>query len=279
MTGASRQPGCGEGGFGTLPLVFMVLVAMMLTLGSLVLVNQSGQYAVLRKTQQDYLRQAAEAVKRFYQENRAQMDGAAAPGYTPVALLSGAGVQTRWNLQAAMSLRQSALSGAIQYRDIYLWIPRRNPDPTVLDAASDTFTPGTGVLWAKVSGIGIEKDAYQDAQTRLQMLAQALEKMFRAKLASDPLHDVSLNYFQAIGCSSHAAGEIPCTNNAYAAAASLGLGPTAGVGDDLVTDPWGGAVLASNTLDANQGSAPYSMALRVVTPWGSAITVDAVEPL
>lgn len=275
----ARVPDHAQSGFAAL-LMVSILATLFLSLYSvLTLAAKRGQQETQAQQRLTYLRQAAAALRDYYARNTAAMDGSSLPQMTPEQMLQGAGVQARWGLRLAYSSKQNALGGAIQYRDLYLWIPARNPDPTTLDAGANQFNPGPGVQWAKVNGLEIQQAVYNQAENTLTRLAQNLERMFRARIEADPLHDVAVNYWQAKGCSSSAGGEIPCTNNSYVPAKDLGLAQVIGADAGMMTDPWGGNVLVSNTLDANQLKPPYSLALRIVTPWGSNIDMTAVEPL
>ena len=266
-------------GFGLLLAVFALVLMSAMFIGGIGVLIQLPHAAALERQKTAYLGDVAGALSRLYTEHLDRIDAATEAPWSGTDMLGMAGIGPRWNLQIAVSSRQIDPSG-VGYRNLYLWLPTAQPDPVTFDAAADRFVAPADTLWRKVDGREIEQTAMRMAARRLTRVADQLSAMFAAKRALDPAQDNAINHFQAAPCTSSVPGQgLPCTNGQYVALAALGATSAAGIAATDLTDPWGGQIVASNTLDADVTEPPYSLVLRATTPWGGSVTYRVSEPI
>jgi hypothetical protein len=145
---------------------------------------------------------------------------------------------------------------------------------------ADSFPVQSGPPTLLVDGRALERAALMRARRQLQTLAARLEIWFQARVADDPLHRLDRNHFRPhdAGCLA-LPGELPCLAE-YAAADSQAFWRSAlAIGPEALRSPWGDCcpVEVSNGQDASQ-EPPYSMVLRIRTPWGQLLQAQAVQP-
>lgn len=131
-----------------------------------------------------------------------------------------------------------------------------------------------------VDGHALERLAVERARRQLRQLAARLETWFAARIASDPLHRADSNHFRPAdpGCFA-AAGELPCVADYVDVAQLERLATTLALTPAELLSPWGSCcpLEASNGADAS-AFAPYTLALRVRTPWDLMLVAQAVQP-
>jgi hypothetical protein len=214
----------------------------------------------------------------WYRGHLAEIDG---PGWTrpdPTEALQDLGFTAPIKVGLSAPQREGNVSGRI----LLAW----SSDPQELaresfDIANGALrTPAGATRMVRIDGRTVERAALRQAQQQLQGLAGALETWFRARVADDPLHRMDRNYFRPLDPGCHVEpDELPCLPD-YARADQLSFWHAALdlASADLQT-PWGASypIEVSNGADAS-ASPPYSLALRVRTPWGGLIEARAVEP-
>lgn len=261
------------------------LVASAIMLAAAAALFAAGELALLARSQrageaaarEAYLDRAARAVEEWYSRNAASIDASPALPVAEDEIAAAAGVQPRWGLRAAASVR--LVEGAAVYRRIVLWLPAVSPDPSLWDAATGSFSPGPGVRWRIVDGRPVQARAIGATLEAMRRLAARLEQRFHAKAAADGDAAAGVNYFRPKnGCGAAGPDEIPCID-AYADAAAVDWGKLLGIDPASLRTAWGGPLLVSNLEDSSAAAPPYSMAIAADTPWGARLKVTAVQPL
>jgi len=130
-----------------------------------------------------------------------------------------------------------------------------------------------------VDGSALERAALVQARRQLRELATRLEVWFRARIALDPLHRRDRNYYRPADPACLALpGELPCLPD-YTDISTLAFLPVAlGLDAASLHTPWGPCcpIEASNGVDASVDP-PYSLALRIRTPWNTLLQARAVQ--
>jgi hypothetical protein len=137
-----------------------------------------------------------------------------------------------------------------------------------------------GILQARVDGWTLERAALAQARRQLQGLAARLEIWFQARVADDPLHRLDRNHFRPRDPACLALdGELPCLPDYTPVERHAAWRSALAIGAEELRSPWGDCcpVEASTGADASQ-QAPFSVALRIRTPWGQLLQAQAVEP-
>lgn len=246
-------------GLVLLPLLAAVLAVVLLLLAGWTRAAAGRAEERQQGRRAQLLAQAEALLSDWYQVHLAELDspGGVPPDPAPVlAALPGAGT-LRVNLGPLESV--SGTPG----RRLALW------DGTAPSAAARV-----------VDGHRLEQAALGVAREHLQRLAGVLEQWSRARLLADPLHRADRSLFRPQDPDCLAGlDELPCLPE-YAPLAGLPF-----VARQLALDaaalrtPWGSCcpVEASNGADAS-AAPPFTLALRIRTPWNLALTAFAVQP-
>ena len=271
----TKRVEAGERGFVLLAAVLAVAFIAGAVIATWIAVTVKSQDSELERTQRSYLADLERRLEQWYALNAATVD-AQVPAPDMGAVLRQIGIAPRWNLQVRASERQD--QGAVAFRVIALWLPPAGaPDTTTFDPVTAAFAPAANMLNAQVNGLAIQSKALAASREGLQRLAQALENRFKAKYLSDPSRNISVNHFRAHACASPLPDELPCLNDYTPVGAALALAVGADV--RLTRNSWNLAVEMSNGTDAQTASAPYTLALRTATPWGTTLHATAIQPL
>jgi type II secretory pathway pseudopilin PulG len=258
--------------------IFLLLVVAIAVVGVTLILAASrlqAQQAANRAAAEQfaYLRKAAAAVEVWYRENLATVDSQdAAPVIDTV--LDRAGVNRRFGLSARISNR--LMAGNVGFRTLALWIPAAVPDPSTFDVTTGLFTPAPGVRFVTVSGAALQGQAVADTQRAMASVASTLEQYFAARAAAGGT-GVGINHFRPDPTCSGAAGQLPCLDDYTVASAINWAG--LGLSGLPVADAWGNPLALSNLADSSTAAPPFSMAIRAATPFGTQLTVRAVQPL
>lgn len=251
------------------PAAGMVVVAMLATLCAVLLLLVTGWHAagaaraaaVAAQRQQQALAAARERLSDWYRSHLAELDAPGSLPPDPLPALAG--------LPAAAGLRVSL--GELAFEgDVAGRVLRLQPAVT---------PPGEAIAEVVVDGRVIERAALAKARRQLQDLAARLEIWFRARVALDPLHRLDRNHYLPAdpGCLA-LPDELPCLPD-YAQLDGLAfLHRSLALDDASVRTPWGSCcpIEASNGTDAST-TPPYSLALRIRTPWNAWLQVQAVQ--
>lgn len=241
---------------------------------------------VLLDTQKAYLESARTALEATYDANAALIDGdATESGYRDAnTLLELAGIKKRWDLQAGVSHRLSR--DGLDYTTIVLWLPNDtdeanpatfNEETGAFTSCSKSGTPCAPRAYITVSGLDIQKKRQEKAIKQLNQLASLHQMYFKTRMLQDPDHDLSINYFRAPDGHCDNPYNLPCLDD-YTVVGDTSLVALLGLPADLLVNPWGLPIEASNLKDASQ-STPFSMSFRSSTPWGTSYTISALQPV
>ncbi len=262
-------------------LLLPALLAGMLGL-VLVLLAAREQISLHHLTGQQALRQAQQAatvrqrLTDWYQQNQFLLTQAAGAAPAPATVLADLRAPGPWH---ALLGTVHACAGA-RGASVFAWV-----DSTQGPAQFDPVRQGligahADTQLVVVDGCALQQAAVQQANRTLQRVAQRLESWFQARVADDPRHRLDRNYFQEAAPTCVAGPDqlpclpdyVPVTGLAFFQR-QLGLQPSELVG------PWGSPfpVEVSAGAPASQ-QPPYSLALRLQTPWGDALAAQAVQP-
>ena len=240
-----------------------------------------------RRAQRAFLTRAQQRVTAYYMEQAANMDANMNAPWTGAQILAQAGVPLRWQVQAFVGTRQSTqIDGGtvtLDYRDIWLAMPGSDAGnaatPPALNTATNTFAPGTSPAWTEIHGENIEDTLAVRAQQQMDRLSSRMTAMYAADTASDPGHNVGVDYWQPAGCGPYGGGIITCTNGQFLPASTVGLSTALGAQRVSSNNPWGLALMVSNTVDANDTAPPYTLIIESPLPWGGSMDATVTGPL
>lgn len=267
---------------GFVALAVMILLAAFMAMILTVIARTDAQAGINAPgAAQAYLGQAETAVRAWYRQNTASIDS---PNFsmTGPQMLAAAGVMRRYGLRAAVSDElglpcAGAEDTCVAYRKIALWVPAGStPDTTTFDVATGTLSPASHVTWAVVSGEAIERAALSQSLRALGTLQTTLESYFLTRQQDDGTGTTDTNWFRTNPCGV-ASAALPCVDT-WTAGGATGIEPLAGIDASHFYDAWGNPIEVTNLLDSST-RAPFSMALKTVTPWGTVLEVEAVQPL
>ncbi|TAM17715.1 MAG: hypothetical protein EPN65_09860 [Pandoraea sp.] len=268
---------------GFVALALMILLAGFVAMILTVLTRTTAQAGVgAPGAPGAYLSSAEVAVRAWYRQNAASIDS---PGFamTGPQILAAAGVMRQYGLQAAVSDElglpcAGGVDTCVAYRTIALWLPPGSgPDTTVFDPTTGKLTPAAHVTWAAISGQSIEQAALSQSLRALGDLQTGLQSYFLTRQQDDSTGTTDTNWFRASPCGV-ASSALPCVDT-WTAGDQTGIPALAGIDAHRFYDAWGQPIHVSNLLDSSSSATPYSMALKTVTPWGTTIEVEAVQPL
>lgn len=235
-------------------------------------------FDLLSASEGAYLDTVTRRLEQHYRLNAAAIDSGPAYSITAAQLLAQLGIEPRLTLRLAISDR---LNGSeVRFRRFAVWMKRTEPDSTVFDVATGSFTPGQGVAYRIVDGEAIQGALLEETLTRMKRFAQQLERRFRAKFEGDPLRSLNVNHFRPLGpaCSTDT-DDIPCIDSHTSAALAADFTTLLSVDAGTLVSAWGEPLTVSNREDSRWTTPPYSMAVRSALPWGGSVLVNAIQPL
>lgn len=237
----------------------------------------SSQAALAKK--RAYVLDAAERLSTWYQANPLSMDGAAAPvvpgctGSVPVCLMTAAGIVPKYGVTLDVGARSFAAEG-FPWRALTLWISRAG----VSGAARQSYLPANALVSAGVNGLAIERANQLAAQQAVNDVAVAMQNGYAAWLGANK--NTALDWFQPAGCGPAGSNPVVACVSTWSTASQSQVAQASGW-TGATADPWGDPVEICNAsaCGANDTALPYTLGVRVVTPWGQTLTAVAVEPL
>ena len=240
----------------------------------------------LESNQQAYLLDVQEKLETLYQNNATSIDADAS--WTTFSnasdLLRLAGVQSRWDVQIAISV--PLVKNSVRYRVIGVWLPNSElAQAPVFDPNTGNFTecpsgaPCASTPHLSVSGYAVQAALYEKTEKLLEELAVQAQAYFKARTLIDADHNVSYNYFRSpySNCTS-VATEMPCVND-YTPLSATRVPSVLSLSPQQLTNAWGLPVEVSNLKDAESGTPPYTLVFRTPHPWGGYLTKKAVQQL
>lgn len=248
-------------------LAVVALLAAIMAVVLLALAGWQAHAATLATGAADARRSAAlalasERLRDWYRGHLAELDTPGGLPPDPAAALAG---EPRLR-EVQVDLGALASDGEVLGRPVRAWM-RSDPG-------------GAGSAAVAVDGRALEREAMRSARAQLAGLARRFEAWYAARIAIDPLHRLDRDWYRPVdaGCLA-LAGELPCLSDWTAAGSVASAAAALGVDAAAFATPWGDCcpVELDNGLDQGAGP-PYTLALRVRTPWNQALLVQAVQP-
>ncbi|KWU17834.1 hypothetical protein [Burkholderia cenocepacia] len=285
-------------GFGLLVFVLIATtIALSLVLGYSGLLTR--QEALARPAKiQAYLSDARSQILSFYARNLSQIDSASVGSVTATDLLSGANVNVRYGMQAALSNPLAGDSG-LSYRRMVLYLPTETDGTNPPDVAGfvangnfqsciDSSKECATRYYMVFDSLTLEKAALTETKHRLEQVAYKAQAYFKARMLLDPEHNISIDYFRpAFGGCSPGLNDLQCLDT-YTPLAVMSSGSwsaltnvpsTIGLTNEELISAWGDPIQASNLTDSETGSPPFTMVFRAPSPFGGYFTVKAVQQI
>lgn len=166
--------------------------------------------------------------------------------------------------------------GCIPWRKIAAWYPATQPPTATTLQDGLPVSEFTGdAIWRVYSGQSWYFDRYAQTQAKLNDVARALMNWFAGRKGGNPLYGQDTNFWRASDCA-NPGFQLPCVDS-YTSMVSSGVSGALGLSASDVTTPLGSTIEFSNLQDSST-AAPYSVALRVVLPWGGQIRQTVIQP-
>lgn len=230
------------------------------------------------RVRQAYINEVSTKIGAWYKANLRTIDTGSNP--TEAVIISGSGITVKNGLRVKSS--DLITSGEIKYRIFGIWIPDVTPDTTAFNLVSGVITPPVPLhsyVYTYYNGLVDEIEAYTLTQKRLDRLAIVLQSFSTAKMLNNGESDIGINRFRPDICPSAAiAGQIPCLDT-YTDLNIPEIRLATGLSSTELTDAWGDNFFGSNLVDSSTVSPPYSMAIKVTTPFGFIYRKIAIQPI
>lgn len=278
---AKRRQRTQRGSIALVVLAYMVMLLAVTTAGAAALVHmrlQGGTDARLA-----YLRNARMNVADWYRANAATID-AGSDSLSESVIRSAMGVPAQYGVQVASSVQlglpcdASNSPSCVAYHNIYLWLPAESSvDTSAVDETTGTFTPSSAAQWVEVSGEAIERQLISSSTDTMTLLQTQLRSFFAASERSDVNQANDTNYFRDSDCSTTFDGSLPCVDT-FADLTTTAIASDLGIDSTNASNAWGYAIQVTNQEYSSVDQAPYSMAIRSATPWGSYLQMAVVQP-
>lgn len=278
-----------QGGFATLVVISMLalLSLSMLSLASLSLRQEVwNQESRMRQDVQEAVAQLKLAYEMQWTDLAEPLD----PPWDEARLQSEL-TQTYGGLRMAMSVRLTTdpalvcdaattlTPNCIPSRQIMVW------HPATSDIADWSLTQGLPLAQLGADAIGRIHDTrsadierYAQTQAQMERVGVLLSSLFKARQAMDPRLPHGINWWRHPTCSTTASVDehyLPCVNT-YTSLATSGVAAALGLSATDIQTPYG-EIEFSNQQDASL-TAPYTVALRVQTPFGPPMRKTVIAP-
>ena len=166
--------------------------------------------------------------------------------------------------------------GCIPWRKIAAWYPATQaPAATTLQDGLPVSEFTGDAIWRVYSAQGWYFERYAQTQTKLNDTARALMSFFAGRKGVNPVLSHDTNFWRASDCA-QPESNLPCVDS-YATLSGSGVVSVMGLIAIDVTAPLGSGIEFSNLQDSST-AAPFSVALRVVLPWGGQIRQTVLQP-
>lgn len=239
------------------------------------------------RDQKVYLDEVMQNALRWYQRNAISIE-ASGQVVTPAQILAEIAPDNRFGIHAAVSNRlglpcpaDAVFGSCVPYRVIVVWLqPISSSDTTTFDASTGSFVPDPVVVSAGTSRMLNTKLYQQGVLTQVSALLNTVATRLqnRARAQQSVIGEASFeNYFRLSDCASELAGFLPCIDT-YTDITTTIIPSQLGLSNQDFLTPWGDPVQVSNLLDSSTLNMPFSLALRVSTPWGQSTSMTVRHP-
>jgi hypothetical protein len=275
-----------QGGFATLVVVSILALLSLSMLSMSSLTMRQALWQQEERMAQD-VQAAAEQLQLAYELQWISLAAPLDPPWTEVRLRDEL-TQTYGGMRLAMSERITAQAAAlctaattlrpdcIPSRRIMIW------HPASTDIADWSLTQGLPLAQLGADAIGRIHDTrnwdiaqYAQAQAQIERVGILLSSYFKARQAADPRLPHGINWWRSPSCSAADEHYLPCVNT-YTPLSTSGVAEALGIGIQDTQTPYG-EIEFSNQTDASLTS-PYSVALRVQTPFGVPMRKTVIAP-
>lgn len=263
-------------------MITIALAVVLCVVAMLALVVETGAAAREAETRAGderarYLDRLVSAFTAWYRADALAVERMDSGAVTVDELFAQARIERRWGAQAAIG--PPVRSGDMGFRQLALWLPVADPDPSAFDRTSGLFLPAPGTDYRVVDGRRIEAGLRAETLARMQRLARALEIRFHARSESDSDRRVDVDQFRPVdpGCSP-LPDELPCIDD-FVPADRIGLENILGLPRTQLLDAWGRALLLGPVDATARGGPPFRLLIRSQTPWDARLEVSAVQPI
>lgn len=286
-------------GFGLLAFVMAAaVVAFSLVIGySGLMVRQ--HHNDLQERNEALLAEYERGVRELWREKAHLIDQASeteSNNYTAEDILSAAGVSLRGLAEAHLS--DVFKEGDFSYRVMVIFFPTDTDDRNPPDIAEFKKTGKFQSCknpqevcaqrqFVVISSYDMQKELIREAQARLNRVAYRAQAHFKARMLLEPEKSITVNYFRKpFGECVTVEADLDCLDTytpllsiSPAGAEMLHAAKALQLTDEELVSPWGQPIEASNLLDSETESPPYTMAFRVLKPSGGYLVTKAVQPL
>lgn len=212
-----------------------------------------------------------------------QADTIAVSGITPSeAQLRAALPRAYPGMRLAMSTSMASSGcsagtiGCVPWRKIAAWYPATQaPTATTLQDGLPVSEFTGNAIWRVYSSQSWYFERYGQTQAKLNETARALMSFFAGRKGINPAVSHDTNFWRATDCADPGQS-LPCVDT-YAALGGSAVASAMGLTPAELVPPIGSAIEFSNLQDSST-VAPYSVALRVVLPWGGQIRQTVLQP-
>jgi type II secretory pathway pseudopilin PulG len=164
----------------------------------------------------------------------------------------------------------------VPWRKIAAWYPATQAPSTSTVQDGLPISEFTGdAIWRVYSSQSWYFERYVQSQAKLNDAARALMSWFAGRKSSNPVLGADANFWRSSDCA-QTEFNLPCVD-AYNSISTTGVAALLGLSVADVTAPLGGVIEFSNLQDSST-AAPFSVALRVVLPWGGQIRQTVLQP-
>ncbi|MDI9235191.1 hypothetical protein [Limnohabitans lacus] len=253
------------------------IAVMVLSFASLA-VNKSASGAEDRMA-----REVVDALAQLQVWYEREADTIAVSAVTPTeAQLQAVLTRSYPGMRLAMSTSMASpgcTSGSIAcvpWRKVAAWYPATQAPAASIVQDGLPVSEFTGdAIWRVYSSQSWYFERYAQSQAKLNDAARALMSWFAGRKGSNPVLGHDANFWRSSDCS-QTDFNLPCVDT-YSSLSTTGVASLLGLSVADVTAPLGGVIEFSNLQDSST-AAPFSVALRVMLPWGGQIRQTVLQP-
>ena len=247
-------------------------------------VNARSQSNAFKATQSQYLRDLQSAVQTWY-ERHLTIEADAAYQIDSERLMAEIGMARKFGVTLILSTQLT--DGVVRYRKVAIVSPGATSGALVGTSgygqylADGSFQVTPGFTFAEFDGKALQYQAMANTNKALESMAAALEQYVGTRMQLDPGRDSETNFFlPKVDCTHIGAGEMPCTEGRRPASEYLSAAGILGTEVALQRkSAWGTDLSLNNDRAANSAEPPYTMTVSAITPWGTELSVKAVQPI
>jgi hypothetical protein len=300
-----RKPGpVRQQGFGLLSFVIVTtVVALSLVLGYAGILTRKVANE-LAESEKAYVKDVSNRIAAMYPQYAGRLDSSSGSNISSIAdVLRLSGVTLRPIAAAAISNVFTSPAWpqgeGLSYRNIVVYLPAdtdsTNPPDLARFRTTGIFASCTDAasecgdrVFHLFSSLDLQREMSRETQLRLNKIASKAQSYFKARMMQDIERNIDVNYFrQPSGDCEVSALDLGCTDTymPLATVSSAGgltvtrMARNLSLTDEELFSAWGDPIEATNLLDSETGSTPFTMSFRAQKPAGGHYTLRAVQQL